>query len=71
MQGLAWVAQWIIGGGTICLALLPFFITSETLLPELLLRVVLVRAVIEIMALAYLVLCLFCKGKGGYRPRQA
>jgi len=27
--------------------------------------------VIEIMALAYLVLCLFCKGVGGYRPRHA
>jgi hypothetical protein len=71
MQGLAWVAKWIIGGGAICLALSPFVITSQTLLPELLLRVIVVRAVIEIMALAYLVLCLFCKGAGGYRPRHA
>jgi hypothetical protein len=64
-------ATWIIVGGAVCLALSPFFVTPETLLPTVFLRVIIVRSLIEIMTLAYLFLCLFLKGARGYRPQHS
>jgi O-antigen ligase/tetratricopeptide (TPR) repeat protein len=62
------IAKWIIAGGTVLLALSPFFVSAQTAFPAVFLRVIMDRIAIEVMFVVWLFLAMFFPQ---YRPKRS